>query len=40
MEGKAEADYTKCVDICTKASLREMIAPTLLAIITPVRDRI
>ena len=36
MEGKAEADYTKCVDICTKASLREMIAPTLLAIITPV----
>ena len=36
MDGKAEADYTKCVDICTKASLREMIAPTLLAIITPV----
>ena len=36
MEGKAEADYTKCVDICTKASLKEMVLPTLLAIITPV----
>lgn len=36
MEGKAEADYKTCVDICTKASLREMILPTLLAIITPI----
>lgn len=36
MEGTAEADYAKCVDICTKASLREMVLPTLLAIITPV----
>lgn len=36
MEGKAEADYETCVDICTKASLREMILPTLLAIVTPV----
>ena len=26
----------QCVDICTKASLHEMILPTLLAIITPV----
>ena len=36
MEGKAEADYETCVDICTRASLREMILPTLLAIDTPV----
>ena len=36
MEGKADADYERCVDICTKASLHEMILPTLLAIITPV----
>ena len=36
MEGKADADYETCVDICTKASLHEMILPTLLAIITPV----
>ena len=36
MEGKADADYERCVDICTKASLHEMITPTLLAIITPI----
>ena len=36
MEGKAEADYAKCVDICAKASLHEMVMPTLLAIITPI----
>ena len=36
MQGKADADYETCVDICTKASLREMVLPTLLAIITPV----
>ena len=36
MEGKAEADYEACVDICTKASLREMVLPTILAIVTPV----
>jgi K(+)-stimulated pyrophosphate-energized sodium pump len=36
MEGKAEADYETCVDLCTKASLHEMIMPTVLAIVTPV----
>ena len=36
MDGKAEADYAKCVDLCTKSSLREMIAPTLLAVVVPV----
>ena len=36
MEGKAEADYTSCVDLCTKASLKEMILPTVVAVITPV----
>ena len=36
MQGKADPDYERCVDICTKASLREMVLPTLLAIITPV----
>jgi len=30
------AEYGKCVDISTKASLREMILPGLLAIVTPV----
>ncbi len=36
MQGKAEADYAKCVDICSKASLKEMIVPTLLAIVSPI----
>ncbi len=36
MEGTADPDYTTCVDICTRASLREMIAPTILGIVTPI----
>ncbi len=36
MEGKARAEYAKCVDISTKASIREMIAPGLLVILTPL----
>ena len=36
MEGKAEADYASCVDLCTKASLREMILPTIVAIAVPI----
>ena len=36
MEGKSDADYAKCVDICSKASLKEMVIPTLLAIASPI----
>ena len=36
MEGKADADYARCVDLCTKASLKEMILPTIVAVVTPV----
>jgi K(+)-stimulated pyrophosphate-energized sodium pump len=36
LEGKAKPDTARCVDISTKASLRKMVAPGLLAIITPV----
>ena len=36
MEGKAEADYRKCVDISTAAAIRRMIVPGVLAIGTPV----
>lgn len=36
MEGKAKADYRKCVDISTAAALKEMIAPGLLVILTPI----
>ena len=36
MEGKAEADYETCVDICTRSSLREMILPAALGILAPI----
>ncbi|MGD2116304.1 MAG: sodium/proton-translocating pyrophosphatase, partial [Acidobacteriota bacterium] len=36
MEGKAEAEYAKCVDISTQAAIREMVLPGLLAVIAPV----
>ncbi len=36
MDGKAEADYASCVDLCTKASLKEMVLPTIVAVIVPV----
>ena len=36
MEGKAHADYEACVSICTKGAQREMIAPALLGIISPI----
>jgi len=36
LEGKAKPDTARCVDISTKASLKKMVAPGLLAIITPV----
>ncbi|GAB5521406.1 MAG: sodium-translocating pyrophosphatase [Rhodothermales bacterium] len=35
-EGTAKAEYAKCVDISTKAAIREMVAPGLLAVIVPV----
>ena len=31
-----KADYEKCVEISTKASIREMVMPGLIAVITPV----
>ena len=36
MEGKADADYETCVDICTRSSLKEMILPAALGIIAPI----
>ncbi len=36
MDGKSEPDYASCVDLCTKASLREMVLPTVIAVAVPV----
>ena len=36
LEGKAEADYARCVDISTAAAIRSMVLPGLLAVATPV----
>ncbi len=36
MEGKGKPDYARCVDIVTSSALKEMIVPSILAIVTPV----
>ncbi len=36
MEGKAKPDYRACVDISTRAAIRQMIVPGLLAVGTPL----
>jgi len=36
MKGKAKPDYEKCIAISTQAALREMIVPSLIAILAPV----
>ena len=36
MEYKAKPEYEKCVEISTKASIREMIAPGAIALISPI----
>jgi len=36
MEGKGTPEYAKCVDISTRAALKEMILPGLITIITPI----
>ncbi len=36
MEGKAEPEYGKCVDISTKAALREMMLPGAITILGPL----
>ena len=36
MEGKGKPEYDKCVDISTKASLKQMMAPGLLTILFPL----
>ncbi len=36
VEGNTKPDYSKCVDIVTKAALKEMILPALFPVISPI----
>ena len=36
LEGTSLPDYNKCIDISTKASLKEMIVPGLIAVLSPI----
>lgn len=36
MEGKTEPDYARCVEISTKGAQKEMLAPSLIALLIPV----
>ena len=36
MDGSAEPDYARCVEISTKAAQKEMVIPALLAVFVPV----
>ena len=36
MEGKAEPDYARCVEISTRGAQKEMLFPSLLAIVIPI----
>jgi K(+)-stimulated pyrophosphate-energized sodium pump len=36
MHGKARPDYARCVDISTRSALRELVAPALLAVSSPL----
>jgi K(+)-stimulated pyrophosphate-energized sodium pump len=36
MKGTAKPDYAKCVDISTSAALKELMAPALIAVVSPL----
>ncbi len=36
MEGKAKPEYARCVDICTRDAIKQMLAPGLITILSPI----
>ena len=36
LEGTATPEYAKCVSICTKGALKEMVAPAVMAVAVPI----
>jgi K(+)-stimulated pyrophosphate-energized sodium pump len=36
MEGTAEPDYARCVDLCTQSAQKEIVAPAVLAMAVPI----
>ena len=36
MEGTGSPDYHSCVDLCTKASLKQMVLPSVITILAPI----
>ncbi|MCD8296924.1 MAG: sodium-translocating pyrophosphatase [Prevotella sp.] len=36
LQGKAVPDYSRCIEISTRSALREMVFPSLLAIVIPI----
>ena len=36
LKGTVKPDYNRCIDIATRASLKEMVVPGLIAVLTPI----
>lgn len=36
LEGTGSPDYAQCVDICTKSALKEMVMPSVIAVLSPI----